>query len=151
MSNDHHQGPNHVFPEDAAERKTYPVFSGCIKYFPDALAAVAHVSYLGNEQHHPGEPLHWDKSKSTDHGDALIRHVMEGEYDKVAWRALALLQMQIDADKAEYDGAMYPFPECSQCYFSEHVSRKCVHCTEGSNFASSSACYSQPDRRNRNG
>ena len=80
------------FPEDAAERKTYPVFSGCLSYFPNALAAVAKCSYDGNQQHHPDEPLHWDKSKSTDEADALIRHLIEGEYDKVAWRALALCE-----------------------------------------------------------
>jgi hypothetical protein len=26
---------------------------------------------VGNEQHHPGTPLHWDRSKSTDEGDAV--------------------------------------------------------------------------------
>lgn len=69
--------------------------------------AVAHCSYVGNEQHHPGAPLHWDKAKSTDEPDALMRHLKNaGTYDtdgirhsaKVAWRALALLQREIDAD-----------------------------------------------------
>jgi hypothetical protein len=93
---------------DAAKRKTYPVATGCLDYFPDALREVAHVSYVGNEQHNPGAPLHWDRSKSKDEADALLRHFLErGTLDtdgmrhsaKVAWRALALLQKELEAEK----------------------------------------------------
>ena len=92
----------------AKERKERPVFSGVVKYFPDALIEVAHVSFIGNEQHNPGQPLHWAKEKSTDEADALMRHLIEsGTRDtdgvrhsaKVAWRALALLQREIEAEK----------------------------------------------------
>jgi hypothetical protein len=94
-------------------RKHYPLYSGLLKYFPNALLEVSHVSYLGNQQHNPGEPLHWDKSKSTDEPDALIRHLLDharGEkYDtdgvlhlsKVAWRALALLQRELEKKDGE--------------------------------------------------
>ena len=91
------------------QRKQYPLASGCLDYFPDALMEVAHVSYVGNEQHNPGEPLHWDRSKSTDESDALLRHLKDrGKLDsdgvrhsaKVAWRALALLQKEIEAEEA---------------------------------------------------
>jgi hypothetical protein len=84
------------------------VASGVIDYFPDALVAVAEVSWIGNEQHNPGTPLHWDRSKSGDEGDALMRHfIQRGTVDsdgvrhsaKVAWRALALLQKEIEAAK----------------------------------------------------
>jgi len=94
-------------PKDAAARKALPVFSGVVMYFPDALLAVAEVSKAGNEQHHPGTPLHWDKTKSTDEADALLRHLVDaGTRDddglrhsaKVAWRALALLQREIDKE-----------------------------------------------------
>jgi hypothetical protein len=87
-------------------RKQYPVASGVLAYFPDAIKAVAHCSYVGNEQHNPGTELHWDRSKSTDEADALLRHFMErGTVDsdgirhstKVAWRSLALLQKEIEA------------------------------------------------------
>lgn len=90
----------------AKERKERPVYSGVLRYFPDALLEVARCSYLGNEQHHPGQPLHWDRSKSTDEADALVRHLMDaGTLDtdgvrhtaKVAWRALALLQKELEA------------------------------------------------------
>ena len=92
----------------AEERKAMPIFSGCLKYFPDALLEVAKLSLVANEQHNPGEPLHWDKSKSQDEGDALVRHLLEsGTIDtdgmrhsaKVAWRGLALLQREIEAER----------------------------------------------------
>tara|TARA_R100001510_G_C7559730_1_gene140230 strand:+ start:290 stop:745 length:456 start_codon:yes stop_codon:yes gene_type:complete len=87
------------------ERKQMPVFSGVLKYFPDAIREVAKTSWIGNQQHHPDKPLHWDRTKSGDELDALTRHLMEaGEIDtdlirhsaKVAWRALANLQKELE-------------------------------------------------------
>jgi hypothetical protein len=87
------------------DRKKYPLFSGVLKYFPDAIMEVARCSYAGNEQHHPDKPLHWDRSKSNDHLDAMMRHAIQaGQIDtdgvrhsaKVAWRALANLQMELE-------------------------------------------------------
>ena len=87
------------------ERKERPVFSGVLKYFPKALLEVARVSFEGNKQHHPDKPLHWDRNKSTDEADALVRHLLEaGTFDtdgmrhtaKVAWRALALLEKELE-------------------------------------------------------
>lgn len=89
-------------------RKEYPIFSGVVRYFPKALLYVSRVSLQGNKQHHPNEPLHWDKSKSTDESDALLRHLID--YDKfdddgilhagkVAWRSLALLEREIEKQK----------------------------------------------------
>jgi hypothetical protein len=92
-------------PVDASMRKALPVATGVLDYFPDALVAVAEVSRVGNDQHNPGQPLHWDKTKSTDHADSLVRHLLERPgFDadgirhsaKVAWRALALLQTEIE-------------------------------------------------------
>ena len=64
-------------PTDTKERKKYPIGTGVLDYFPDAIAAVAYVSYVGNEQHNPGQPLHWDRSKSPDELDSMHRHLME--------------------------------------------------------------------------
>lgn len=78
---------------------------GLLDYFPDALAYVSHVSYVANEQHNPGEEMHWAKDKSTDHADSLLRHLAERGYldddgllhsGKVAWRALANLQIELE-------------------------------------------------------
>ena len=97
-----------TLPTDAAKRKAIPLFSGVLRYFPDALIAVAECSQAGNEQHHPGKPLHWDRSKSGDEHDALTRHLLEaGTIDtdgvrhsaKLAWRALAALQKEIEVDE----------------------------------------------------
>lgn len=85
-----------ILPEDAKERKTYPMYEGLLKYFPRALAQVSHRSYLGNIQHHADKPLHWDRNKSKDELDALIRHMIGGEWDCVAWRALAHLEKQLE-------------------------------------------------------
>ena len=96
----------HALPEDAEARKTYPIYSGFIKYFPHAIAAVSHLSFKGNRQHHDGKPLHWDMDKSTDEPDALMRHLIEtacaenkGKHEteaeqatRVAWRAMAHLE-----------------------------------------------------------
>ena len=93
---------------DHLERKEVPIYSGVLMYFPDAVAAVAACSKQGNDQHNPGSPLHWDRSKSGDEHDALTRHLMEaGTLDtdgirhsaKVAWRALAALQKEIEGEK----------------------------------------------------
>jgi len=90
---------------DEPNRKEMPVFSGVLKYFPDAIREVAKTSWIGNQQHHPDKPLHWDRSKSGDELDALTRHLMEaGKIDtdlirhsaKVAWRALANLQKELE-------------------------------------------------------
>ena len=92
---------------DYKERKATPIVRGCLDYFPDALAAVSRLSLVANDKHNPGEPLHWSKGKSNDHADCLVRHLVErGTPDpdmrglshtvQVAWRALALLQTEIE-------------------------------------------------------
>lgn len=107
-------------PTDAKARKGAPVFSGVIKYFPDALVAVAELSRVGNDQHNPGQPLHWAKEKSTDEPDALLRHLIDrargDAFDtdgvrhlaKAAWRALAALQREIDAEQSSSKGSPTP-------------------------------------------
>lgn len=93
----------------AKERKAAPIARGVLDYFPDALLEVARLSLAANEQHNPGEPMHWAKGKSTDEADALLRHLIDrGTIDvdgqrhsaKVAWRALALLQRELEAEAA---------------------------------------------------
>lgn len=94
------------------ERKATPIYTGVLKYFPKAIAAIAQCSKVGNDQHHPEKPLHWDKSKSTDNRDALVRHLLEAgtlDHDgvrhstKVAWRALAALEVELETSGYEHD------------------------------------------------
>ena len=96
------------FMDEKEDRKKIPIYSGVINYFPDAIKEVAKCSYAGQQQHNPDKPLAWDRSKSGDELDALMRHLIDaGTIDidgvrhsaKVAWRALANLQKEIENDK----------------------------------------------------
>jgi len=82
-------------PIDAEERKTFPIYSGFVNYFPHAIAAVSHLSHKGSAQHHPEEPMHWDKDKSQDELDALMRHMIDGDWEHVAWRSMANLERKL--------------------------------------------------------
>ena len=95
-----------------SNRKGMPVFSGVLTYFPDALKEVSKCSLAGNNQHHADKPLHWDKSKSFDNEDALVRHLIDHSVNpidddgilhlaKVAWRALASLQIYLEKNNNE--------------------------------------------------
>lgn len=98
-----------TLPANREKRKNIPITTGCLDYFPNALAAVAEVSRVGNDQHNPGEPMHHARGKSTDHADCIVRHLFDrGTVDpedgvrhsaKVAWRALALLQEELEREE----------------------------------------------------
>lgn len=118
---------------DAKKRKAMPIARGVLDYFPDAMAAVAEVSRIGNEQHNPGQPMHWAREKSTDHADCIVRHLIErGTVDtdgsrhaaKVAWRALALLQTEIE-EAAELEQLHRPTPAELREIFSQPVADTC--------------------------
>lgn len=110
-----------ILPTDSAARKDLPMVRGVLDYFPGAIAAVAEVSRVGNDKHNPGEPLHWARGKSADHADCIVRHLMERgtkDYDgirhsaHVAWRALALLQEELEDDGAvPGQGSVFPVEE----------------------------------------
>lgn len=68
-----------TLPTYSATRKDYPLLSGFLKYFPAAIAGAANISKLGNDKHNPGEELHHARGKSMDHGDCIIRHLMDTE------------------------------------------------------------------------
>jgi len=98
-------------PTDNKERKALPIFDGVLMYFPDALLAVAAVSKAGNDQHNPGQPLHWARGKSMDQMNTALRHMMDygmglhmdtdgtQHLAKAAWRILAQLQLNIEEDE----------------------------------------------------
>jgi hypothetical protein len=101
-------------PVESKERKKTPVTTGVIDYFPDAIAEVARVSFVATAQHHPDKPMYWDRSVSIDHADCIGRHLIDrGKRDsdgqrhsaKLAWRALALLQEEIEHDRLSSSGS----------------------------------------------
>ena len=108
---------SHTLPQDSAERKRRPLFRGPLRYFPAAIAAVSEVCQSGNDKHNPGEEMHHARSKSTDHADCIVRHLLDMSEDfghgvgrdengmpqvaMIAWRALALAQVWYE----ENDGA----------------------------------------------
>lgn len=96
-------------PTNPDERKSLPIWSGVLAYFPDALLEVSRVSKIGNDQHNPGEPLRWSREKSTDHMDCVIRHMIDDMSNpvdsdggrhlaKAVWRLLARLQLNIEQE-----------------------------------------------------
>lgn len=91
----------------AEERKSVPLYRGFMLYFPDAMCAVAELSYKASKQHGHAE-MHWEKNKSSDHVDCMLRHLLQAEEmdtdgvlhaTKVAWRAMANLQVTLDRIK----------------------------------------------------
>lgn len=106
-----------TLPIDSNARKLVPLLSGCFNYFPAALAGVAKVSQAGNDKHNAGQPLHHARGKSADHGDCILRHLMDlqdllaararganiddnvllAEAGSLCWRALALSQQLHEA------------------------------------------------------
>jgi hypothetical protein len=107
-----------MLPTNAKARKAIPIMRGCLDYFPAALAEIAKISQAGNDQHNPSEELHHARGKSMDHVDCIVRHLMDrGTLDadgqrhtaKAVWRALALLQEELEANGAPLArGARYP-------------------------------------------
>ena len=104
----------HYITQDSEARKRQPIAAGVLDYFPAAIAAVAEHSFIGNEKHNPGQALHWSRGKSMDHADCIARHLIErGTFEEIelngktyrvrhsaalAWRALALLQEELEAE-----------------------------------------------------
>ena len=109
-----------------------------MKPFPDAIAAVAQLTAVATKQHHPNGGVYWDKEKSVDELDALLRHMLDDVMEplsrdvegalhavKIAWRGMANLQRLADSgvnifaeepddDQSEYamtlDENWFPFP-----------------------------------------
>lgn len=108
---------NTSLPDEQEKRNEFPMAEGLLDYFPNALAEVARLSYAATQQHHPDKPMHWDRSKSRDHRNKIMRHLIDtGKFDDkgqrhstmVAWRALALLQEELE----EQEG--YPVSRASR-------------------------------------
>jgi hypothetical protein len=100
-----------TLPTDYNERKSLPLWDFMFKYFPDAWLEVVRVAVAGNNQHNPGEPLHWAREKSTDQLNTAFRHQFDyglgtkvdtdGCYHlaKAIWRLSAQLQLDIEGQR----------------------------------------------------
>lgn len=98
-----------MLPTDSKTRKGIPIYTGFVRYFPDAMAAVAQLSRIANEKHNPGETkIKWNKEQSTDELDCLMRHMVDDVNDdrdsdgvmyatKIAWRGMSNLQRLADS------------------------------------------------------
>lgn len=107
-------------PTTPDERKAVPLARGFFDFFPLAIAAVAKASAMGQGQHSLGaDGMSWDRGASGDHADALLRHLMErGTVDtdgvhhatKVAWRAMAMLQVELEIAAAPIERVVFETP-----------------------------------------
>lgn len=87
-------------PIDAQTRKTIPAYTGFVKYFPRAIAEVSRISMIGGIQHgQTPETLHWDRAKSGDELDAMMRHIIDEDWAQVAWRAMANLEKYLEREE----------------------------------------------------
>jgi len=100
-----------ALPTDYDARKALPLYDFMFGYFPLAWLEVAKVAVAGNDQHNPGEPLHWARGKSTDQLNTAFRHLFDhgtgaqldtdGCYHlaKVIWRLSAELQLIVERNR----------------------------------------------------
>ena len=100
------------FPTEDKARKKLALWAYITQYFPKALMAELGVAVAGNEQHNPGEPLHWAREKSKDQMNTAFRHMWDhacgvtkdtdGQYHlaKAIWRLKAELELTIERDEA---------------------------------------------------
>jgi hypothetical protein len=101
-----------VLPNDAKARKAVPA-GAVLDYFDSAIVEIAKALQDGNDQHNPGEPLHWARGKSSDHAHCIIRHYLQRgklavsptgavirHSTYMAIRALMFLQEELEANGA---------------------------------------------------
>ena len=111
-----------TLPTDPKERKLLQLYTFMFGYFPDAWLAVVDVARVGNEQHNPGEPMHWARGKSTDQMNAAFNHIFDyglgtkkdtdgcWHLAKSIWRQMAQLQLDIEAGPVEGHAKQCQFP-----------------------------------------
>lgn len=65
-----------TLPNESKDRLKYPIVSGCLAYFPAALAGVAKHSYIAGAKYNKGALLHL-RYVSTQHFDCVGRHILD--------------------------------------------------------------------------
>lgn len=112
-----------VLPNDAKARKAVPA-GAVLDYFDSAWVEIAKALQDGNDQHNPGERLHWSRGKSSDHEHCIIRHYLQRGKLSVsptgavirhstylAIRALMFLQEELEAAGAPLSRGSVAAPE----------------------------------------
>lgn len=89
-----------TLPNGSKERKQYPLADVLFGQFPAAMVAIAHHSHKGNDKHNPGQTLQDNRALSKDDENCIMRHLIEGDYEAVAWRAVRLLQKKLEQEGA---------------------------------------------------
>ena len=99
-------------PTEAKQREQWPIYDYQYGYFPDAYMEEVRVAWVGNQQHNPGERMHWARDKSSDHMNKAMRHIddyargtrkdVDGTYHlaKAIWRLKARLQLDLEEERA---------------------------------------------------
>jgi len=154
-----------ALPVENAARKALPLWTFLFGYFPKAWLAVANVSIVGNEQHNPGEPLHWAREKSTDQLNTAFRHQFDygmgtkrdtdGQWHlaKAIWRLSAQLQLDIEEEeKQDADAARFGLTPVKQGpqQSSDHVVFERHPVPKGKTWAPSDNCDCEGCRTYRN-
>lgn len=65
-----------TLPNESKMRYHYPISSGCLSYFPAAIAGVAKHSYIGGAKYNDGALVHL-RYVSTEHLDCIGRHLLD--------------------------------------------------------------------------
>jgi hypothetical protein len=125
--------------EDKTRKGEWPLWTFMFGYFPKAWLEVVRVAVVGNNQHNPGQKLHWAREKSTDQLNTALRHQFDygmgvrkdtdGVYHlaKAIWRLMAQLQLDVEADEKEAPKA--GIRDTSQLIPADVIQGTC-HCKE---------------------
>lgn len=62
--------------DESKIREKFPISSGCLEYFPAAIAGVAYHSFIGGAKYNDGGLVHL-RYISTKHRDCIQRHLMD--------------------------------------------------------------------------
>jgi|HubBroStandDraft_4_1064222.scaffolds.fasta_scaffold00046_31 hypothetical protein len=98
-----------MLPTDYEARKGFPLMTFLGAYFPDMIEALVGLSVAGNKQHKvdvpkyspfylEGDRIAWDRSKSTEELETLMRHL---------WDHIRAKRSGNDAALYDTDGALH--------------------------------------------
>ncbi len=105
-------------PTDDKNRKALPLWTFLMEYFPDVFVEVCRMAVVCNDQHNPGQRLHWARDKSKDQMNTAFRHMFDygrgvhidtdGTYHlaKAIWRLSAQLQLDIEASRTPLEKSL---------------------------------------------